>query len=126
MAAGDAKAERFCVGSTMASILIGSPSACFARQSLIRYAAPVTSRMAETDETLTEPQSPARRRFAVARLAGAVRRQDWLTVVVEIAVVVIGVVIGFQVTAWGKRALTVSRSRPTSGRWRRTCTRPSG
>ena len=45
---------------------------------------------------------PPRRRFLLGRLAGAVRRQDWFTVLVEIAVVVLGVVIGFQVTAWGQ------------------------
>ena len=38
----------------------------------------------------------------LARLAEAVRRQDWFTVLVEVAVVVLGVVIGFQVTAWGQ------------------------
>lgn len=54
-----------------------------------------------TDEApATEP--PARRRFLLARLAEAVRRQDWFTVLVEIAVVVLGIVIGFQVTAWGQ------------------------
>ena len=45
---------------------------------------------------------PARRRFLLGRLAEAVRRQDWFTVLVEIAIVVLGVVIGFQVTAWGQ------------------------
>ena len=48
------------------------------------------------------PSGAAPRRFLLARLAGAVRRQDWFTVLVEIAVVVLGVVIGFQVTAWGQ------------------------
>ena len=43
-----------------------------------------------------------RRRFVLARLAEAVRRQDWFTAVVEVAVVVLGVVIGFQVTSWGQ------------------------
>ncbi|MGB3542224.1 hypothetical protein, partial [Rubrivirga sp.] len=36
------------------------------------------------------------------RLAGAIRRQDWFVVALEVAIVVLGVVIGFQVTAWGQ------------------------
>ena len=57
------------------------------------------------DSTLLDPEAEApepRRRFLLARLADAVRRQDWFTVLVEIAVVVLGVVIGFQVNAWGQ------------------------
>ena len=42
------------------------------------------------------PPGPARRRFLLTRVADAVRRQDWFTVIVE-------VVIGFQVTDWGQR-----------------------
>ncbi|MEM0963513.1 MAG: hypothetical protein AAGK21_13360 [Bacteroidota bacterium] len=45
---------------------------------------------------------PTPRRFGLARLAEAVRRQDWVTVLVEVAVVVLGVVIGFQVNDWGQ------------------------
>ena len=47
-------------------------------------------------------KAKAQRRLIMARLADAVRRQDWFTVLVEIAIVVLGVVIGFQVTAWGQ------------------------
>ena len=46
----------------------------------------------------TEAPEP-RHRFVLARLADGIRRQDWFTVLVEIAIVVLGVVIGFQVTA---------------------------
>ena len=49
-----------------------------------------------------EASGAPRRRFVLARLAEAVRRQDWFTVLVEVAVVVLGVVIGFQVTGWGQ------------------------
>ena len=58
--------------------------------------------MTEPNAETSETRPPVRRRFVLARLAEAVRRQDWLTVLVEIAVVVLGVVIGFQVTAWGQ------------------------
>ena len=58
--------------------------------------------MTETNDADPEAELPARRRFLLARLAGAIRRQEWFTVLVEIAVVVLGVVIGFQVTAWGQ------------------------
>ncbi|WP_424519588.1 hypothetical protein [Rubrivirga sp.] len=43
-----------------------------------------------------------RRRLFFARLAEAVRRQDWFVVALEVAIVIVGVVIGFQVTAWGQ------------------------
>ncbi len=58
--------------------------------------------MTESNAETSVTQLPARRRFVLARLAEAVRRQDWPTVLVEIAIVVLGVVIGFQVTAWGQ------------------------
>ena len=58
--------------------------------------------MTDTAAEGPSPEPPPRRRFVLARLADAVRRQDWFTVLVEIAVVVLGVVIGFQVTAWGQ------------------------
>jgi hypothetical protein len=35
------------------------------------------------------------------RLATSLRRQDWAAVTIEVAVVVLGVAIGFQVAAWG-------------------------
>ena len=52
-----------------------------------------------------------RRQYLLARLATALRRQDWLTVLVEIAVVVLGVVIGFQVNAWGAAQADERRGR---------------
>ena len=54
------------------------------------------------NELNTSEMKPSRRLF-FARLADAVRRQDWFTVIVEIAIVVLGVVIGFQVNDWGQR-----------------------
>ena len=36
------------------------------------------------------------------RLQNALSRQDWFAVCLEIAIVVVGVVLGFQVTAWGE------------------------
>lgn len=51
-------------------------------------------------EPTPEPSTPRRRLF-FARLAEAVRRQDWFVVALEVAIVVLGVIIGFQVTAWG-------------------------
>ncbi|MDX1440809.1 MAG: hypothetical protein R3284_12995 [Rubricoccaceae bacterium] len=37
----------------------------------------------------------------LGRLAHAVREQNWFAVVLEVFIVVLGVVIGFQITAWG-------------------------
>ncbi len=37
----------------------------------------------------------------LARLKNAIREQNWFAVVLEVLIVVVGVVIGFQVTAWG-------------------------
>ena len=58
--------------------------------------------MTEPTDEASETEPPARRRFVIARLAAAVKRQDWFTVLVEVAVVVLGVIIGFQVTDWGQ------------------------
>ena len=49
-----------------------------------------------------EAPAPPKRSLFFARLAAAVRRQDWFVVALEIAIVVLGVIIGFQVTAWGQ------------------------
>lgn len=49
------------------------------------------------EEPAAQPQP-----MILARLAAAVRRQDWFVVALEIAIVVLGVIIGFQVTAWGE------------------------
>lgn len=50
-----------------------------------------------------EAGPPRHRRSAtfVGRLGEALREQNWTAVVIEIAIVVLGVVIGFQVSAWG-------------------------
>ena len=45
----------------------------------------------------------------LARLRRALRRQDWFAVVLEVMIVVLGVVIGFQVTAWGEVRSDVAR-----------------
>ena len=54
----------------------------------------------------TPPTSPTPRRkrpwTILGRLSKAVREQNWFAVVLELAIVVLGVVIGFQVTGWGQ------------------------
>lgn len=57
-----------------------------------------------------EPQVQPRRPF-FARLAAAVRRQDWFVVALEVAIVVLGVIIGFQVTAWGQARSDAAKER---------------
>ncbi len=46
--------------------------------------------------------SPKRPATILGRLTQAVRQQNWFAVALEIAIVVFGVVIGFQVTAWAE------------------------
>ena len=49
------------------------------------------------------PAETSRRAHTVlGRLAAAVREQNWFAVALEVVIVVLGVVIGFQVTAWGQ------------------------
>ncbi len=59
--------------------------------------------MADMEENSAAPD-PVRRRAAtiLGRLATAVREQNWFAVALELAIVVVGIVIGFQVTAWGE------------------------
>lgn len=46
---------------------------------------------------------PRRRPWTIlGRIAQALREQNWTAVAVELAIVVLGVVIGFQVTSWGQ------------------------
>jgi len=45
---------------------------------------------------------PKRPWTILGRLSKAVREQNWFAVVLELAIVVLGVVIGFQVTSWGQ------------------------
>ena len=58
--------------------------------------------MTEDQRPTSQPATRTQRPFLFGRLADTVRRQDWFTVLVEVAIVVLGVVIGFQVTAWGQ------------------------
>ena len=56
--------------------------------------------------------SPPRRAHTfLVRLAEAVREQNWFAVALELAIVVIGVVIGFQATAWGQARSDRARER---------------
>ncbi|WP_412069192.1 hypothetical protein [Rubrivirga sp. IMCC43871] len=45
---------------------------------------------------------PGRAGTFLGRLGTALREQNWVAVAVEVVIVVLGVVIGFQVTAWGQ------------------------
>ena len=57
----------------------------------------------ETPAQPTPPASPAKRPWTIlGRLSQAVREQNWFAVVLELVIVVLGVVIGFQVTSWGQ------------------------
>ena len=64
--------------------------------------------MAETNEHPPQPEPeapverPRRGHTILGRLAQAIREQNWFAVVLELGIVVLGVVIGFQVTAWGQ------------------------
>ena len=54
---------------------------------------------------------PRRASSALARLADALRQQNWVAVVIEMAVVVLGVLIAFQVNAWGAERTDRARER---------------
>ena len=45
---------------------------------------------------------PKRPWTILGRLSKAVREQNWFAVVLELLIVILGVVIGFQITAWGQ------------------------
>ena len=56
------------------------------------------------------PSAPPRRAGTIlGRLTQAVREQNWFAVVLEVVIVVLGVVIGFQVTAWGQARADADR-----------------
>ena len=57
------------------------------------------------------PEAPRRKRpwTILGRLTAAVREQNWFAVVLELAIVVLGVLIAFQVTAWGQERQDVVR-----------------
>ncbi|WP_412061322.1 hypothetical protein [Rubrivirga sp. IMCC45206] len=48
------------------------------------------------------PPRPGRPWTILGRLSKAIREQNWFAVGLELVIVVLGVVIGFQVTAWGQ------------------------
>ncbi|GAB5536854.1 MAG: hypothetical protein Rubg2KO_31030 [Rubricoccaceae bacterium] len=51
----------------------------------------------------TPPASSKKRPWTIlGRLSKAVREQNWFAVALELVIVVLGVVIGFQVTSWGQ------------------------
>ena len=59
--------------------------------------------MSKTEASAPLPVPPPRgTRTFLGRLAGALRRQDWFAVALEVLIVVLGVVIAFQVTGWGQ------------------------
>ena len=61
----------------------------------------------------TAPSAPRPRRAGtiLGRLAEAVREQNWFAVALEVVIVVVGVVIGFQVTAWGQDRADAAKER---------------
>lgn len=52
--------------------------------------------------TPVSPASAKRPWTILGRLAQAVREQNWFAVGLEVTIVIVGIVIGFQVTAWGE------------------------
>ncbi|WP_412067970.1 hypothetical protein [Rubrivirga sp. IMCC43871] len=71
--------------------------------------------MAETEEqspaSYPEPSTerPRRAHTILGRLSQAVREQNWFAVALELVIVIAGVVIGFQVTAWGQARANVAK-----------------
>ena len=60
----------------------------------------------------TAAASPPKRPWTIlGRLAEAVREQNWFAVALELVIVVVGVVIGFQVTAWGNERAARAQER---------------
>ena len=55
------------------------------------------------------PASSKRPWTILGRLTQAVRQQNWFAVVLEVLIVIVGVVIGFQVTSWGQARSDVAR-----------------
>jgi len=55
------------------------------------------------DTTSSTPAASSKRPWTIlGRLSQAVREQNWFAVALEVLIVVLGVVIGFQVTGWGQ------------------------
>lgn len=68
--------------------------------------------MSDTEEEIAPPDpTPKRTPTILGRLTRAVREQNWSAVVLEVLIVIVGVVLGFQVTAWGARAADEVRER---------------
>ena len=57
-----------------------------------------------TESPAPDTDTPVRRRAATfgGRLAQGFKEQNWVAIVTELAIVVIGIVIGFQITSWGQ------------------------
>lgn len=64
--------------------------------------APLPPASGDAPEPLAPEAAPRRPWTLLGRLAQAVREQNWFAVALELAIVVLGVVIGFQVTSWGQ------------------------
>ncbi|PAP75440.1 hypothetical protein [Rubrivirga marina] len=72
---------------------------------------PTSTPLASVSAT-AEPTPPTRRAMTfLGRLSKAVREQNWFAVGLEVAIVVLGVVIGFQVTAWGNERAARAQER---------------
>ena len=68
--------------------------------------------MSDTELNALLPESrPRRKRTFLGRLSGALRRQDWFAIALEVLIVVLGVVIGFQVNAWGNERSSRTQER---------------
>ena len=75
--------------------------------------------MAQTDDPLPDPEPPPeppaerprRGGTILARLSQAVREQNWFAVALEVVIVILGVVIGFQITTWGQSRSDGSKER---------------
>ncbi|GAB5535569.1 MAG: hypothetical protein Rubg2KO_18180 [Rubricoccaceae bacterium] len=59
--------------------------------------------------TSTDVASSKRPWTILGRLSKAVREQNWFAVGLEVVIVIVGVIIGFQVTAWGQARSNVAR-----------------
>ena len=69
--------------------------------------------MIETDDETTpdaEPSAAPKRQLFFARLAAAVRRQDWFVVALEVAIVVLGVFLGVQLGNWNAARVESARA----------------
>ena len=56
----------------------------------------------DTASSIAPTPRPKRPWTILGRLSHAVREQNWFAVVLEVLIVIVGVVVGFQVTGWGQ------------------------